>query len=268
MSTLKTMIHSCAAVALLAAPTVAAAKSADVLRDLVGARAAGGESQLTARGFVLTDGHNGRGSSYTYWWNQSRHDCVMVTTSNGRYASIADVSPADCNQQNHHGSNQGAAAAVAVGAILGAALLSHKSGNHNDGAHLSDQQAEAEYERGYRDGIHGEDYHNYNRNDAYSSGYQSGVDQRHTETSYRNDDRRGAGYAPSADVSDLVGARAAGADQSLRQRGFADVDGFQSGSNGRGTIWWNARTRQCLQVITVDGRIDSATDIGQAPNCR
>lgn len=71
-----------------------------------------------------------------------------------------------------------------------------------------------------------------------------------------------------AGYSDLVGARAAGALDEMERRGFANVDGFQSGSNGAGTVWWNGKTRQCVQIITVDGRIDSAVDIKTHPKCR
>jgi len=38
--------------------------------------------------------------------------------------------------------------------------------------------------------------------------------------------------------------------------------------NGKGTVWWNARSRQCVQMITADGRADSVTDIGSHPRCR
>ena len=74
--------------------------------------------------------------------------------------------------------------------------------------------------------------------------------------------------ATQAGYADLVGARAAGALDDLERRGFRNVDGFESGTNGKGGIWWNAGTRQCVQVITVDGRIDSATDIKTHPKCR
>lgn len=261
---LSRLVHVVASSVLIATPIAVSAKSADNLRDLIGARGSSGEMELSRRGFVVTDGHKGAGSSYTYWWNGVKRDCVMVRTANGRYASISDVSAADCNQQSHHGS--GAAVAVGVGALLGAALLAHKSGHHDDQQHMSDQAAEAEYERGYRDGLHGQDYHNYNRNDAYAGGYRSGVDQRGRETDYRHSGA--AGYSPSVNISDLVGARAAGADSALRSRGFLDVDNFESGRDGAGVIWWNNRTRQCVQVITVDGHIDSAVDIGQHPRCR
>jgi hypothetical protein len=46
------------------------------------------------------------------------------------------------------------------------------------------------------------------------------------------------------------------------------VDTFQSGNTGSGTIWWNGRSRQCLQMITADGRADSITDIHTHPRCR
>lgn len=76
--------HLTAAAAMLAAPVTATAKSAQSLQDLVGARGSSGESQLLARGFVSTDGHKGNGSSYAYWWNESKRDCVMVKTADGR----------------------------------------------------------------------------------------------------------------------------------------------------------------------------------------
>jgi hypothetical protein len=74
--------------------------------------------------------------------------------------------------------------------------------------------------------------------------------------------------ASTDDLRDLVGARASGAENSLESRGSIRVDGFQSGSDGKGTIWWNGRTRQCLQAITVDGRVDSLSDIGSHRRCR
>jgi hypothetical protein len=267
-ATMTRFISICVSVALIGVPVAASAKSASNLRDLVGARAAGAERDLQRRGFFITDGHKGANASYTYWWSPSRKDCVMVQTRDGRYASINDVSAADCNQQNHHGSSNGAAAGVAVGALIGAALLAHKSGHHDDGQHYSDTQREADYERGYRDGLHGQSESSYGRNnDTYRSGYQSGVEQRGRETAY-DQPSYGGGYGRGLDLNSLVGARAAGVDSELTSNGFRTVDGFQSGANGRGTVWWNAGTRQCVQVITVGGRADSVTDIGTHPRCR
>lgn len=266
-TSIKHMISSCAVAALVLAPISAQAKSADSLRDLVGSRAAGAENELQARGWVLTDGHKGASSAYTYWWNPSRKDCVMVTTREGRYSYINDVSPADCNQNKGSGGAGAAVGAVAAIAVI-AALASHKSGHHENGQHYGDQQQEAEYERGYSDGLHNNPYHNYSRNDGYSSGYQNGVEQRRLNSEHREGHRWGAGYASSVNVSDLNGARAAGAESALQSRGFRNVDGFASGSDGRGSIWWNGNTRQCLQVIVADGHVDSISDIGRHPRCR
>lgn len=257
-----------AAMAMVVVPTAAMAKSANDLRDLVGARAAGGEADLESRGWVSITGHKSGTSSYAYWWNAARKNCVMVRTNDGRFDTITDTTNGDCNQKSGGGGDAAAVAGVAGAIALIAVLASHKSGHHENGQHYADQQQEADYERGYNDGLYNQAYHNYSRSDAYGSGYQNGVQQRGQNTSYRDDHRWGAGYAASVDVSDLVGARAAGADTDLRARGFRNVDGFQSGNDGRGTIWWNSRTRQCLQVITFDGRVDSLSDIGNHRRCR
>ncbi len=83
------------------------------------------------------------------------------------------------------------------------------------------------------------------------------------------DDRSStSGGGGSVDVSDLVGAKAAGVQSDLQSRGFHNVDSFESGNNAKGTIWWNGRTRQCLQMITADGRADSITDIQTQARCR
>lgn len=284
-------ITVCAALALALSPVVAAAKSANTLNDLVGAKAAGAESDMQSRGWVLTDSHKGSNAAYTYWWSGSRKSCVMVTTRDGRYASIRDVTAADCNQKAGSGTDA-AVGAAAAGAVLAAILIasSHKSGNHDDGQHYTDSQKEADYERGYRDGLHNSPYRVSGDKGSYSSGYDNGVQQRDREladtrnddggynSGYRNGDNVDNGYnggnrnsggssAEPAAFNDLVGDKAAGVETDLQSRGFRNVDTFESGANAKGTIWWNGRTRQCLQMITADGRADSITDIQTNPNC-
>ena len=68
--------------------------------------------------------------------------------------------------------------------------------------------------------------------------------------------------------SRLVGASSDGAKSQLDMNGFRQVDSFDSGRDGYGTIWFNDSTRQCLQVINVNRRVDSAVDIQTHPNCR
>lgn len=97
------LVHGCAAASLVLAPVAAAAKSASSLNDLVDARAAGAESDLESRGWTMITGHKGGSASYNYWWNRDRKNCVMVTTRDGRYASITDASAGDCNQKSSGG---------------------------------------------------------------------------------------------------------------------------------------------------------------------
>jgi hypothetical protein len=273
-------ILACTAVAMVLAPVAAAAKSASSLSDLVGARAGQAEGDLESRGWVSISNHKDYDRSHTYWWNRDRKDCVRVTTSDGRYQSINDVSPSDCNQKG--GSDGTAAAAVGVAALIGAIALASKSHHRND-KEYNDQQDYGDFERGHRDGLYNHSYSNNRGSSAYSDGYQSGVNERNQQSSYRPEysqyrdtnqrppQNGGGGYnngGGPVEFADLVGAKAAGVETDLQSRGFRNVDGFQSGSNGKGTIWWNGRSRQCLQMITANGRADSITDIQTHPRCR
>ena len=80
-------------------PTAAAATApmsgppADIA-DLVGARAAGGETTLQARGYT-----SARTQGLTaFWWNAATRTCARVTTAQGRYAEVASTAPADCGK--------------------------------------------------------------------------------------------------------------------------------------------------------------------------
>ncbi|NBB17645.1 hypothetical protein GVN21_19975 [Caulobacter sp. SLTY] len=82
---------------LVAGAVNAQATPSDV-RDLVGARAAGGESELAARGYVNAGGQAGDDRKWTYWWNERRGVCLSVTTMNGRYDAIVATPAPDCRQ--------------------------------------------------------------------------------------------------------------------------------------------------------------------------
>lgn len=70
-------------------PAIAAAPGD--IADLVGARAAGAESEMQARGYEDAGGNN-------TWWNAEKRTCVKVRVSNGRYSSIDSLSASACNQ--------------------------------------------------------------------------------------------------------------------------------------------------------------------------
>ena len=74
----------------------AGARAPAGLSDLVGARAAGGETQLQARGFALVRVRTGDDRKWSTWWNRDRRQCVTVVTTDGRYQSITDSPAADC----------------------------------------------------------------------------------------------------------------------------------------------------------------------------
>lgn len=66
------------------------------VEDLVGARAAGGETQLQARGYVFVRANRVRDQSWTFWWSDVQKACVAVATSDGRYASLQRVPVQNC----------------------------------------------------------------------------------------------------------------------------------------------------------------------------
>jgi len=77
---------------LILMPLSVMAKSPSDIADLVGARAAGAESEMQARGYVDVGGNN-------TWWNASKKQCVKVRVSQGRYSSISQLKASSCGQK-------------------------------------------------------------------------------------------------------------------------------------------------------------------------
>ena len=247
--------------AVLAATPVLAEK-ANQLVDVNGMSAASGERVLRDRGFAFVNHErNSQGYNYSYWWDERDDDCVRVEEYRGRIQMISDATDQDCGHHLNSGAKAvlGAAAGAAIlGAIFGS---KHNDDDRNDGQRDSDQ----EYDRGYNDGLHNASYHNRRGTDEYSAGYRAGVNQRNANL--RHHARRG-GYEDNAWIGRLVGAAGDGAATYLENQGFRPVDSFESGRNGAGSIWYNRSSRQCVQMIVVNGRVDSARDIGSSPSCR
>jgi hypothetical protein len=284
------LLSSAALAATLLVSAPLQARSADSLSDLVGARASGGESDLEARGWRSTESRKASGASFVYWWHPGRGDCVVVTTRDGRFSSILDARPSDCGQsESHHagpyqgggyenggyqggGSYGGRAPTVAmlsngnlqVSVDSKCRAYYDRSGRRTMATSGCDEEklrvsadAADRYrrEQGMGDGGYGNGSHGgHSGGHGYNDGYVTGPGE-------------GGGGGGAVAFGDLVGARAAGAESDLEARGFRAVDNFTSG-NDRISIWWNGRTRQCLQMITVDGRANSVTDIHTHPRCR
>lgn len=81
------------------------AQSPAGLGDLVGARAAGAETQMRARGYGLIRTDKSDDRSYSYWWNGSTRQCVTIATMEGRYDSITGTPAADCGQRDERRAN-------------------------------------------------------------------------------------------------------------------------------------------------------------------
>lgn len=158
---------------------------ADDLRDLIGAKGAGGESDLESRGYTHIDTDKSVNSSYGYWWSNAKRSCIRVTTRDGRYQALADVDPSDCGQtKKESGMSDGAKVAVGAAALLGVAALVHKS-HHRDDRNFNEQQT-ADFERGYRDGLYNNSFNSRGGSGEYNDGYNKGVTERSQQSSYRD----------------------------------------------------------------------------------
>jgi hypothetical protein len=69
------------------------------LNDLVGMRASGGERELGDRGYKFVNSQKGRDRIWSNWWSLSERKCVTVVTMDGRYDSVTDTLPADCDRR-------------------------------------------------------------------------------------------------------------------------------------------------------------------------
>jgi hypothetical protein len=214
--------------------------------------------ELPRRGYVLTHSASAKGDSYwQYWWSSQRDQCVRVAVNGGKVSQLISTDEHDCNQtaSGSSGPSKGAQVAIAAAAIAGVAVLAHKSHESEKDRAAQSPQDVADFERGYRDGLYNQGYHNYNNRPDYSNGYNKGSEKRTVETSYRSNQGQHSGYAGYVNLNDLIGAKGAGADGDLRARGFTQKGGYQQ--DGRAiSMWWNGSTRQCLNMAVRDGRVE------------
>ncbi|WP_342249798.1 hypothetical protein [Sphingomonas sp. OTU376] len=92
---MRLMLTALLATTMLAVPAFAQSSPSDVA-DLVGARAAGGETQLEARGYAFVTVNTVRDTKWSLWWSGRQRQCIQVATSEGRYSAIQRVPDANC----------------------------------------------------------------------------------------------------------------------------------------------------------------------------
>ena len=86
---------------LLTVGGVAAQDPAPSLQDLVGARGGDGEYQLQQRGYTFIRTKKTGSDAYSYWQENENGQCVVVRTTDGRYASIVYAPASDCQGGGH-----------------------------------------------------------------------------------------------------------------------------------------------------------------------
>lgn len=96
-------VFRAAAACALVFSTAGLAQSAPDVADLVGARAAGGETQLQARGYTFVTANTVGETKFTTWWNARQRRCISVATADGRYSAINQIPPANCDDPGSSG---------------------------------------------------------------------------------------------------------------------------------------------------------------------
>ncbi len=190
----KRILAFCAALSLAANGSPALAQASNDLKDLVGAKGAGGEADLERRGYTHIDTSKSSNAAFSYWWNNQKSSCIRVTTRDGRYQALIDVDPSDCGQtKKESGMSDGAKVAVGAAALLGIAALLHKSHDRDD-RNYNEQQT-ADFERGYRDGLYNNSFNRQGGGGEYNDGYNKGLEERNQQSSYRSGG--GGNYGPN-----------------------------------------------------------------------
>lgn len=235
----------------------AAAELPGSVRDLPGARAAGGESTLETRGFSIASSSTLNGRKINYWWNGNTKECIRVATYDGHFEDVTVASHADCKQRSGNGAATAAAVILGTAAVVGAVAQSQKH-DHN----RYDHQVSSQYRRGYDDGINRRGYNNYNNSSAYEDGFAEGRRARRG-----NDD---GDYGPYGNFGDYPHGtyntqdnfrEMEGRDRDyvmsrLAQRGFVVRDTKNTG-NGHYTTMWRHSPRQCIIVGSRHGTVNS-----------
>lgn len=75
------------------------------LRDLIGVKGRHAEAQMERRGYSWIRTDKSGNSAYSYWRDNRSSQCIVVRTTQGRYASILYTPNFDCNQGGQNNGN-------------------------------------------------------------------------------------------------------------------------------------------------------------------
>lgn len=88
-------------------------------------------------------------------------------------------------------------------AILGIAALSHNENHYREGYRPNGADETAEFERGYRDGLHNEPFDAYRSSTAFAQGYDAGHKERANRLAHKNQNVSGT-RVPQAALNNCV----------------------------------------------------------------
>ncbi|WP_225206505.1 hypothetical protein [Novosphingobium huizhouense] len=231
------------AMAIQAAPVQAATTLPGSVRDLVGVRASSGEQEMTRRGFKQVHTSTSGSRKYGTWWNENTNECIVATTYDGTYESLAVTNTEDCKKKGDGGKT--AAIAIGAAALIGALAIAGSSGSKDKD---KDEKYRREYDRGYRDGYDGRRYDNWDNTSAYTDGYNEG---RRQSNRPGNGNWGGSGGSWNnngwINTNDLVGRPSSQVWRELGYRGFQLRDDKWNRGE-RYATFWRSRSEQCIVV--------------------
>jgi hypothetical protein len=119
--------------------------------DLVGVRAAGGETQLEARGYRFVTANMVRDTKWSFWWSERQRQCLSVATSDGRYETIKEVPATNCTASKNGAGTATYPGESAGGEIISLVCIGAGSGpaaQSNSGYRYNSKTRKFEYESG------------------------------------------------------------------------------------------------------------------------
>lgn len=251
------LIFGLLALALSAGAVFAQTTPTDV-KDLVGARAAGGETALTNRGYKFVKTTEGDDRKWSNWWHASKKVCLTVATVNGRYDSIVSGPSADCDQGMDESSGNTSLTPTDVADLVGARASSGETQLRNRGYRfVKSEKGEDRIWSNWWSRSKSVCLNVVTMNGRYNSIMST------PPSDCNQSGSNGGGSMPGlskVDLSDLVGARAAGGETELQSRGFVLVR-----TMGLSALWQNRSTVQCVMVTTRNGRYSRIVNSNACP---
>jgi len=228
------------------------------VRDLVGARAAGGETQLQNRGYRFIKTTEGDDRKWSNWWHAGRKVCLTVATVNGRYDSIVSGPAFDCDQGSDNSSGNTSLTPTDVADLVGARAAGGEAQLKTRGySFVKSEKGEDRIWSNWWSRSKSVCLNVVTINGRYDSIMST------PPSDCNQSGSNGGGSMPGltkVDLSDLVGARAAGAETEMKSRGFVLVKSVR-GAN----IWQNRDTVQCVAVTTRNGRYSRIVSSNACP---